>query len=131
MPHYGGSATYMAKAIKQKIVQETGLTASAGVAINKFLAKVASDWHKPDGLFVILPTEIANFLKKLPVEKIPGVGKVTKQKLQHLGISNCSELQTVPLNLLLQQFGQFGQQLYLLSRGQDERPVTVARLRKL
>jgi len=99
------------------------LTASAGVAPNKFLAKLASDWRKPDGLFVIQPEEVGGFLLGLPVERLPGVGKVTAEKLAKLQIYTVGELQALELSTLEQHFGRYGVRLHELARGVDESPV--------
>ncbi|KAF1704404.1 DNA polymerase IV [Pseudoxanthomonas suwonensis] len=117
------SATAVAEAIRARIRAETGLTASAGVAPNKFLAKIASDWDKPDGLFVIRPQHVERFLTPLPVERIPGVGKVMQGKLAQLGIATVGDLRAGPLEELQQRFGSFGAALYRRARGIDERPV--------
>ena len=117
------SATAVAKAIRQQIVDETSLTASAGVAPNKFLAKIASDWRKPDGLFVIRPHEVEAFLAPLPVSKIPGVGKVMDAKLQALAIHTCSDLRTHDVAELERRFGRYGRRLAELAIGIDERVV--------
>ncbi|MGL6037080.1 MAG: DNA polymerase IV [Legionella sp.] len=128
--HYQGSATRMAQAIQQTIFKEHQLTASAGVAANKFLAKIASAWHKPNGLFVITPAKTAEFVSSLPVNKLFGVGKVTAQKLHQLNIFSCADLHQYPLAFLIEHFGKFGQQLYYQARGVDNRPVQPNRLRK-
>ena len=128
--HCRGSATLIAKEIRSRIFAMERLTASAGVAPNKFLAKVASDWEKPNGQFVIKPDEIEGFVKQLPVKRIFGVGKVTGKRLAGLGIENCQQLQTLSETELSQHFGVFGQRLYELSRGVDERPVTTHRTPK-
>lgn len=128
--HCSGSATLMAAAIRQRIAEETGLTASAGIAPNKFLAKVASDWNKPDGQFVIRPDQVAAFMPGLPVNRVFGVGKVTSKRLKGMGVTTCGDLQEVPLAELLRRFGSFGQRLFELCRGIDERPVRVSRERK-
>ena len=117
------SATAVAEAIRAKIREETSLTASAGVAPNKFLAKIASDWNKPDGLCVIRPHQVETFLTPLPVGRIPGVGKVAESKLAALGIATVGDLRARPLEELRQQFGSFGAALYRRARGIDERPV--------
>ena len=117
------SATAVAEAIRAKIRQVTALTASAGVAPNKFLAKIASDWNKPDGLCVIRPHQVETFLTPLPVGRIPGVGKVAESKLAALGIATVGDLRARPLEELRQQFGSFGAALYRRARGIDERPV--------
>lgn len=122
-----GSATLMAKAIKERIVKEQGLTASAGVAPNKLLAKIASDWRKPNGLFVITPDDVASFMVTLPVGKLWGVGKVTREKLNRQGIYHCEHLSQLSLFDLTKTFGAYGQQLYYLCRGIDERQVTPHR----
>ncbi|MGS2722530.1 DNA polymerase IV [Porticoccus sp. GXU_MW_L64] len=125
-----GSATLIAQQIRQRIVDEVGVTASAGIAPNKFLAKIASDWHKPNGQLVITPDEVADFVHRLPVNKIFGVGKVTAKKLERMGILTCADLQRHDLTTLVEAFGVFGQRLHQLSRGEDERPVKPHRRRK-
>ena len=121
------TATLVAKTIREQIRQELNLTASAGVAPNKFLAKLASDWRKPDGLFVIQPEEVEAFLLPLPVGRIPGVGKVTEEKLAKLGIKTVSELRALELSKLEDEFGRYGARLYELARGIDESPVVPNR----
>lgn len=128
--HCWGSATWMAEEIRQKIFKRYRLTASAGVAPNKFLAKVASDWNKPNGLFVVTPEEVTEFVKQLPVDKIFGVGKVTAKKLHAVGIKKCGDIQHYEKEELIQRFGNFGDRLYQLSRGEDNRPVEARRIRK-
>lgn len=128
--HFRGSATRMAEEIRRRIEESQHLTASAGVAPNKFLAKVASDWRKPDGLFVIRPQQVDAFMPGLPVKRIPGVGKVTALHLDKLGIQTCGQLQRLPLSELEFEFGSFGASLYRLCRGIDERPVDTSRIRK-
>jgi DNA polymerase-4 len=100
------------------------------VAPNKFLAKIASDWRKPNGSFVIQPTEVENFLTPLPVGCIPGVGKVTEAKLAKFGMRTVGELRTRPLDELKSLFGRYGQRLYELARGIDENPVVPNRTTK-
>lgn len=117
------SATEVAQVIRAEIRAETGLTASAGVAPNKFLAKIASDWNKPDGLFVLRPRDVAAFLAPLPVRKVPGVGKVMQARLQALGIQTVGDLGKHPVTQLEQLFGRYGRRLHELSRGIDERAV--------
>jgi len=117
------SATAVAKSIRQEIYDATSLTASAGVAPNKFLAKIASDWRKPNGLFVIRPPEIEVFLATLPVARIPGVGKVMDAKLEALGIRTCADLRTFDVHELEQRFGRYGRRLSELAVGIDERAV--------
>ena len=121
------TATLVARTIREQIRQELSLTASAGVAPNKFLAKLASDWRKPDGLFVIQPEEVDAFLLPLPVGRLPGVGKVTEEKLAHLGIKTVCELRGFELGKLENEFGRHGVRLYELARGIDENPVVPDR----
>jgi len=118
------SATAVARAIRRAITEETALTASAGVAPNKFLAKIASDWRKPNGLFVIRPHEVEGFLAPLPVARIPGVGKVMEAKLQALGIRTCADLRARDVRELEQRFGRYGRRLAELALGIDDRAVT-------
>jgi len=125
-----GSATLIAQKIRQQIMDEHNLAASAGIAPNKFLAKIASDWNKPNGQFVITPDQIADFVIDLPVKKIFGVGKVTNQKMQKLGIKTCADLQKMSQVQLHDKFGKFGNQLYNLCRGIDNRSVNVNSIRK-
>ncbi|SFN65585.1 DNA polymerase-4 [Candidatus Pantoea varia] len=129
-PHCHGSATLMAQAIRATICRETGLTASAGIAPIKFLAKIASDLNKPDGQFVITPPEMAGFLLTLPLAKIPGVGKVSAKKLEEMGLVTCGDVQKADLALLLKRFGKFGRVLWERSNGIDDRSVIVERERK-
>lgn len=129
-PHCLGSATLMAREIRVLIQKETGLTASAGVAGNKFLAKVASDWRKPDGLFVIRPEESAGFTEKLPVEKIFGVGKVTAQRMHELGLRTCGDLRLHSVAQLQTWFGSRGESLARLAYGIDHREVDTSSERK-
>jgi DNA polymerase-4 len=117
------SATAIAQMIRAQIREETQLTASAGVAPNKFLAKIASDWRKPDGLFVIRPQQAFDFLTPLPVGRIPGVGKVMQDKLAALGVGTVGELRTLGEARLQREFGSFGLRLHALAQGVDERPV--------
>ena len=121
------TATLVARIIREQIRQELNLTASAGVAPNKFLAKLASDWRKPDGLFVIQPEEVDAFLLPLPVGRLPGVGKVTEEKLAQLGVRTVGELRTLERATLEDEFGRFGVRLYELARGVDESPVVPDR----
>ncbi|MEZ0470988.1 DNA polymerase IV [Luteimonas salinilitoris] len=117
------SATATAEAIRAQIREETALTASAGVAPNKFLAKIASDWNKPDGVFVIKPAQVEAFLTPLPVGRIPGVGKVMEKKLADLGIATVGDLRGFAAADLERRFGSFGARLYQCARGIDERAV--------
>jgi DNA polymerase-4 len=111
------TATLVARTIREQIRQELNLTASAGVAPNKFLAKLASDWRKPDGLFVIQPKEIDTFLLPLPVGRLPGVGKVTGEKLAELGIQTIRVLRRLDLSVLEGNFGRYGVRSHELARG--------------
>lgn len=122
-PACHGSATLIAREIQQRVQEELGITVSLGVAPNKFLAKIASDWQKPNGLTVIEPRQVSEFVRQLPVDRIHGVGKVTAQKLHALGIETCEQLQAVDELTLAQEFGSLGLRLYQLSRGIDDRPV--------
>ncbi len=117
------TATRVASAIRAQIREELHLTASAGVAPNKFLAKIASDWRKPDGLFVIQPGDIDSFLPPLPVGRLPGVGKVTEARLGELGIRTVGDLRALELSDLEGRFGRNGARLYELARGIDLSPV--------
>jgi len=117
------TATMVARTIREQIRREVNLTASAGVAPNKFLAKLASDWRKPDGLFVIQPEEIDAFLRPLPIGRLPGVGKITEEKLAKLAIKTISDLRSLDLPALEHEFGRYGVRLYELARGVDDNPV--------
>jgi DNA polymerase-4 len=121
------TATLVARTIREQIRQELNLTASAGVAPNKFLAKLASDWRKPDGLFVIQPGDIDAFLLPLPVERLPGVGKVTGEKLAKLGAQTVRDLRTLDVPVLEQHFGRFGRRLHELALGIDHNQVVPDR----
>src|SRR5437773_6536448 len=110
------TATQVARAIREQIRAELNLTASAGVAPNKFLAKIASDWRKPDGLFVIQPGDVETFLAPLPVGRLPGVGKVTGEKLEQLGIKTVNNLRGLDLATLEGRFGRYGLRMYELAR---------------
>jgi len=125
-----GSATLIAKHIRETILIERGLTASAGIANNKFLAKVASDLKKPNGQFTIAPQYNLAFTEKLPVEKIFGVGKKTKERMHKLGLFTCSDIRQLSLFELQKHFGKFGDRLNDLSRGIDKRPVKTNSIRK-
>jgi DNA polymerase-4 len=117
------TATRVARAIREQIREELKLTASAGVAPNKFLAKIASDWRKPDGLFVIQPEEVDSFLFPLPVGRLPGVGKVTEEKLRRLDIQTVGDLRKLDLAALEDHYGRYGVRLYELARGIDKSEV--------
>ncbi|MEO8010358.1 MAG: DNA polymerase IV, partial [Dokdonella sp.] len=121
------SATAIARRIREQIHESTQLTASAGVAPNKFLAKIASDWRKPDGLFVIKPAHVDAFLAPLPVARIPGVGRIMDGKLAALGIRNVGDLRAWSGRDLERHFGRYGQRLHDLARGIDEHAVTPDR----
>jgi len=121
------TATQVARTIREQIRQELHLTASAGVAPNKFLAKLASDWRKPDGLFVIQPEEIDAFLLPLPVGRLPGVGKVTGDKLADLGAQTVKDLRTLDVPTLEEHFGRYGRRLHELAFGMDDSPVVPDR----
>jgi DNA polymerase IV len=121
------TATKVASTIRQQIREELNLTASAGVAPHKFLAKIASDWRKPNGLFVIQPAEVEDFLTPLPVGRIPGVGKVTEERLRRLGLRLVGEIRARTLEELTTHFGRYGRRLYELARGIDESPVVSNR----
>jgi DNA polymerase-4 len=121
------TATLVARTIREQIREELNLTASAGVAPNKFLAKLASDWRKPDGLFVLRPEEVDSFLLPLPVGRLPGVGKVTEERLLQLGIKTVVDLRKLELPALEHRFGRYGLRLYELARGIDENEVVPDR----
>ncbi|WP_417641952.1 DNA polymerase IV [Enterobacter kobei] len=128
--HCHGFATLMAQQIRQAIFDELQLTASAGIAPVKFLAKIASDLNKPNGQYVITPDEVPQFVRTLPLSKIPGVGKVSAAKLEKLGLRTCEDVQRADLAMLLKRFGKFGRVLWERSQGIDEREITSERLRK-
>jgi len=121
------TATLVARTIREQIREELNLTASAGVAPNKLLAKLASDWRKPDGLFVIRPGEIDTFLLPLPVGRLPGVGKVTEEKLAKLGAKTVRDLRALDSDVLAQHFGRYGKRLHELSLGIDHNQVVPDR----
>lgn len=125
-----GSATKIAEAIRSQIRTNIGITISAGIAPNKFLAKVASDWNKPDGQFAIKPQEVKTFVATLPVKKLLGVGKVTANKMKRLGVETCEDLRKLSVDELRIYFGSFGERLQQLSQGIDERSVQPKRIRK-
>ncbi len=125
-----GSATLIAQEIRDRVRQEIGITLSAGIAPNKFLAKIASDWNKPDGQFVITPDQVEAFVTRLPVRKLYGVGKVTARKMDLMGIETCHHLQQYEKTELIEMFGSFGETLWNLCRGIDEREVQTQSRRK-
>ncbi|MFT5505940.1 MAG: DNA polymerase-4 [Gammaproteobacteria bacterium] len=125
-----GSATYIAKDIRERIENKVGITVSAGIAPNKFIAKIASDWNKPNGQFVVTPDQVDLFMADLPVKHIWGVGDVTARKLEAVGIKTCADVRNRDLFHFVQQFGQFGEHIYQLAHGIDERPVVSEWRRK-
>ena len=127
---FRGSATRIAEAIRNEVREVVGITISAGIAPNKFLAKIASDWNKPDGQFAVLPNDVDDFVAKLAVKKIHGVGKVTAAKMHRLNLRTCKDLQNFGADALTEHFGSFGERLFELSRGIDNRPVSTDRIRK-
>ena len=127
---FQGSATLIAQDIRRRIKNELNLTVSAGIAPNKFLAKVGSDWDKPDGCFTIAPAQVADFVRDLPVSRINGVGAVTAAKLEKLGARTCGDLQQLPVETLVLRFGRYGSRLAALAHGHDEREVKTSRIRK-
>lgn len=124
------SATAAARRIREEVREETNLTASAGVAPNKFLAKIASDWRKPDGLFVIKPHQVDEFLAPLPVSRLPGVGAATEQILIDRGIASVGDLREIDRGELVHRLGKFGERLWELARGIDDSPVVPDRKAK-
>ncbi|WP_162025513.1 MULTISPECIES: DNA polymerase IV [unclassified Lentimonas] len=120
----------IAEEIRAAIFTETQLTASAGIGPNKLIAKVASDWNKPNGQCVVSPSHVANFMQTLPVRRIPGVGPKSAARLAEVGVETCAQLQEHSKNALASEFGSFGLELYKLCRGIDERPVLPNRIRK-
>lgn len=127
---FHGSATLIAQDIRRKIAKELNLTASAGIAPLKFLAKIASDINKPNGQYVIVPDKVTQFITDLPLKKIPGVGKVTEKRLSELGLIYCRDVIDYDLSKLLNQFGKFGRILYERCNGIDDREINNDRQRK-
>ena len=127
---FRGSATRIAEAIRNEVREVVGITISAGIAPNKFLAKIASDWNKPNGQFAVLPNDVDDFVAKLAVKKLHGVGKVTAAKMHRLNLRTCKDLQNFGADALTEHFGSFGERLFELSRGIDNRPVSTDRIRK-
>jgi DNA polymerase-4 len=125
-----GVAAEIAQEICQAILEEVGLAASAGVSVNKMLAKMASARNKPKGLCVIKPHQIQDFMRRLPVAQLPGVGPVRQRELSAMGIETCGDLQRFSRAVLLTQWGRFGETLYAYARGMDDRPVLADRVRR-
>ena len=123
--HESGSATRMATAIRARIWAEVGITASAGIAPNKLLAKIASDWQKPNGQWVIPPAAVPGFMPELPLNKIWGIGKVTAARLAAAGLQTCGDVQRYAPNQLLTEFGRLGAYLLEAAFGRDDRPVAA------
>lgn len=130
LTHHKRSGAELAKEIREAIYNETKLTASAGIAPNKLIAKIASDWNKPNGQCVVSPSRIDEFMLPLPVRRIWGVGPKSAARLTEMGIETCGELQALSQTELAQAFGSFGLELYRLCRGIDERLVEANRIRK-
>ncbi|MGZ0654154.1 DNA polymerase IV [Coraliomargarita sp. W4R53] len=128
--HLKRSGAEIAAEIRAAILSETGLTASAGIGPNKLIAKVASDWNKPDGQCVVAPSKVDVFMRELPVRRIWGVGPKSAARLTEHGIETCAQLQLKDKTWLAEEFGSFGLELYDLCRGIDERPVEANRIRK-
>ncbi|MFA9420434.1 MAG: DNA polymerase IV [Gammaproteobacteria bacterium] len=124
------SATLIAEEIRQRISDTLGITVSAGIAPNKFLAKVASDWNKPNGQYVVTPDRIDTFLARLPVSKIWGVGKVTAKRLEQKGITTCEDVRRYDVFQFVELFGSFGEHIHKLAHGIDNRPVVSEWRRK-
>jgi DNA polymerase-4 len=129
-PRCRGSATLIAQEIRRRIAERIGITVSAGIAPNKFIAKVASDWNKPDGQYVVTPEQVSDFLETLPVKRIWGVGKVTAERLERQGIKTCGDVRRHDIYRFVQQFGQFGEHIHKLANGVDNRPVVSEWRRK-
>ena len=129
-PHCQGSATLIAQEIRKRIFDKTQLTASAGVAPNKLLAKLASDINKPNGLFTVAPHQIETFIAKMPIERIWGIGKVTAKRMHEMGIKTCLDMQRYSRSDLIHHFGKFGDVLYDFCRGIDEREIETDYERK-
>lgn len=123
-------ASSIAREIRQRIFKETGLTASAGIASNKMLAKIASDWKKPNGQYTITPDQVSTFIHPLPVRKIPGVGPVMAEQMAKLGVQTCGDLQQLEMDVLARHFGRSSYSLFQRCRGMDDRPVDPSTIRK-
>ena len=127
---FQGSATLMAQEIRKEIFKRTGLTASAGIAPNKLIAKLASDINKPNGIFTVAPHQVESFIAKVPIERIWGVGKVTAKRMHELGIKSCLDMQSYTCSDLIHHFGRFGETLHGFCRGEDDREVETEHERK-
>lgn len=125
-----GSATLIAEEIRRRVFEALSITVSAGVGPNKFIAKVASDWQKPDGLTVVTPSQVDEFTAQLPIQKVYGVGKVTAEKMRRVGVKTCGDLRRYSVFELSELFGSFGPRLHSLCRGTDDRQVKPSRRRK-
>lgn len=128
--HHSQPAAILAKEIRWRIHEELDLPSSAGIGPNKMLAKIASDWNKPNGQFEVRPEEVSAFMRTLPLRKLWGVGPKTEKRLAALGMRTCEDVQKFSLADLLRSFGKFGAELYALAQGRDERPVKARRKRK-
>jgi len=125
-----GSATEIGREIRRQVRRQRRLTVSVGVGPNKLVAKIASDFDKPDGLTVVRPSEVADFLAPLPVRRLHGIGPATEQSLHALGVTTVAELRELSLDLLLARFGHWGRALWRSARGLDDRPVECHHTRK-
>ena len=128
--HLRSSGAAVAREIRAQIREETGLTASAGIGPNKLIAKIASDWNKPDGQHEVTPGEVADFMAALPVGKLWGIGPKTRARLNSMGIHTCGELRAVDRIELARRFGSWGLELHALAGGEDDREVRTSRIRK-
>jgi DNA polymerase-4 len=129
-PRCHGSATLIAQEIRQRVADTIGITVSAGIAPNKFIAKIASDLNKPNGQYVVTPQQIERFLQKMPVNRIWGVGKVTAERLEQQGIKTCADVRAYDIFQFVKMFGQFGDHIHKLAHGIDDRPVVSEWRRK-
>ena len=129
-PRCHGSATLIAQEIRQRVADTIGITVSAGIAPNKFIAKIASDLNKPNGQYVVTPQQIDSFLQEMPVKRIWGVGKVTAERLEQQGIKTCADVRAYDIFQFVQMFGQFGDHIHKLAHGIDDRPVVSEWRRK-
>ena len=130
LSHWSTEGAAIAREIRAQISEETGLTASAGIAPNKMLGKIASDWNKPDGQFEIQPQEIDDFMRVLPVSQLWGVGRKMQERLASIGVTTCGDLQHWNKLELSRRFGKWGLELFELCRGRDQRQVRTSRVRK-